>query len=158
MKSRSVVLLILLFSLPVVRAQQGGSKGSITETDKQAVEAWSRATSGHPDPKDVVAGDTQFLLSLTAEQREGARLFKQHCDACHGPEMFRATSFGPALSKEIVEGNEGAVRVWITRGSEHMPAFRYALQPAQIDMIVEFLKKVEKRCQDCRPGDVRRAM
>jgi cytochrome c2 len=150
--------MLLLFSLPLVAgAQQPGSTASLTVTDKQAVEKWSRSTYGQqPDPKNDVAGDTQFLLSLTDTERQGAYLFRQHCNACHGPQMMTFKSYGPRLSKENVIDREDLVRSRIMEGSPNMPAFRYALQPAQVSNIIAYLKKVEKVCKDCKLGDYRR--
>jgi mono/diheme cytochrome c family protein len=42
-----------------------------------------------------------------------------------------------------VAGREELARQTIVDGTERMPAFRHGLTPAQIDMIVAYLKKVE---------------
>lgn len=150
-----VVLLFCSLSL-VIAGQQAGSPASLTEfltvTDRQAIEQWTRSTYGQqPDPKDP-PGDTQFLLSLTATGRQGAFLFKQRCNVCHGAAMDTPTSYAPLLSRKNVEGRDDFVRKLIMDGSALMPAFRHGLQPAQIDSIIEYLKKVERPLQQfCCP-------
>ena len=52
-------------------------------------------------------------------------------------------TWGPLLSKTNVQGREDAVRKQIMDGSARMPAFRYALQPSDINAIVDYLKKLE---------------
>ena len=153
-----IVTLLIVISTLSLRAQQQGSTASLTITDKAAVEKWSQSTYGQQPNSNDVMGDTQLLLSMTPAQRQGAYLFKQHCNACHGPQMASAASFGPRLSKVNVgaAGIEDAVRTQIMQGSDHMPAFRYALQPAQVNMIIEYLKTIPAYCTDCKAGDVRR--
>jgi hypothetical protein len=70
--------------------------------------------------------------------------------------MMTFKSYGPRLSKENVIDREDLVRSRIMEGSPNMPAFRYALQPAQVSNIIAYLKKVEKVCKDCKLGDYRR--
>jgi mono/diheme cytochrome c family protein len=116
------------------------------------IEQWMRAAWG-VDPKTLGYTDTHFLLSLSERERQGAFLFKQRCSLCHysmvasvaGARVGFLTSLsvGPALSKKSVDGREEAVRKKILDGSDRMPAFKYALQPAQVDMIVGYLKKVD---------------
>jgi cytochrome c2 len=152
-----VLLLVVIFTLSL-RAQQQSATASLTITDNAAVEKWSRSTYGQQPNSNDVMGDTQLLLSMTPAQRQGAYLFKQHCNACHGPQMASAASFGPRLSKVNVgaAGMEDAVRTQIMQGSDRMPAFRYALQSPQVNMIIEYLKTVPANCTNCKAGDVRR--
>ena len=42
-----------------------------------------------------------------------------------------------------VAGREDRVRQIIRDGTENMPAFKYGLQPDQVDMIVDYLGTVE---------------
>jgi mono/diheme cytochrome c family protein len=58
--------------------------------------------------------------------------------------MVISKPYGPALNKGMVEGREGSVRYTIKEGEIGlMPGFRYALEPAEIDAIIEYLKTVE---------------
>ena len=76
----------------------------------------------------------------------GAFRFKQRCDVCHGVQMSLApNTWGPILSKRNVIGREDAVRQRILDGSARMPAFKYALQPSDVDAIVDYLKLLEPR-------------
>jgi hypothetical protein len=52
-------------------------------------------------------------------------------------------TWGPILTRKNVEGREDAVRRQIMEGSARMPAFKYALQPPEIDAILQYLKKVD---------------
>lgn len=155
--ARAIVFLVMIVLPLSLRAQQQSSTASLTITERTAVEKWSRSTYGQQPSSNDVMGDTQLLLSMTPAQRQGAYLFKQHCDACHAPQMASAASFGPRLSKvNAAAGMEDVVRAKIMQGSDRMPAFRYALQLSQINMIIEYLKTVPAYCTDCKAGDVRR--
>ena len=41
------------------------------------------------------------------------------------------------------EGRERAARLKISEGSATMPAFKYALRPEEINLIISYLKKVD---------------
>jgi mono/diheme cytochrome c family protein len=56
--------------------------------------------------------------------------------------MNSMDAYGPFLTKQRVEGREAQVRRVIMDGTERMPAFKYGLLPAQIDMIVDYLGTV----------------
>jgi hypothetical protein len=60
-----------------------------------------------------------------------------------GTGLLSSKTLAPALSRKSVEGQEEKVRERILEGSTNMPAFKYGLKPAQIDMIIGYLKKVE---------------
>jgi mono/diheme cytochrome c family protein len=126
-------------------AFQSGTTAPLT--GNPAIDEWIRTTFGQPvDPEtlsDPVWG-TKTLLSLTDSEREGARLFMQRCNVCHGAGMNAVVAYGPLLSRKNVVGREDDVRKIIRDGTPRMPAFRHALQPLQIDMIVDYLKRVDK--------------
>jgi cytochrome c5 len=127
-------------------AQQPESKtlDHLIVLDKQAVEEWGKATQGK-EPLDARTPlETEFLLSLTPTERLGAFRFKQRCTVCHGRQMsLQPNTWGPILTKKNVDGREDIVRRQIAEGSQRMPAFKYALQPEDIDAIVQYLKKVD---------------
>jgi len=52
--------------------------------------------------------------------------------------------YGTALYKDLVNGNEDAIKEMIRSGSGKMPGFKLGLQPSEIDAIVEYLKTVPK--------------
>jgi cytochrome c5 len=117
---------------------------ALTITDRAAVEVWSKATQGQQPLDPNTPAETEFLLSLTPIERVGAFRFKQRCIVCHGRQMSLApNTWGPILTKANVSGREDAVRGRIRDGSARMPAFKYALDPAEIDAIVQYLKKVD---------------
>jgi mono/diheme cytochrome c family protein len=145
-----------MFLIAIVLPSVGVSAQQPASTAVPAVpadiEQWMRAAWG-VDPKTLGYTDTHFLLSLTDSERQGAFLFKQRCNACHysmvaavsgaGTGLLSSKTLAPALSKKNVEGQEEKVRQRIAEGSANMPAFKYGLKPAQIDLIISYLKKVE---------------
>lgn len=147
MKRVGLVPLLLSASLPLfVSAQQAGPTNleSLIITEKQAIDEWSKTTQGQQPLDPSTPLETQFLLSLTPSERMGAFRFKQRCLICHGRTMsLTANTWGPILTKKNVDGREEVVRKQIMEGSPRMPAFKYALQPADVEAIVQYLKKVD---------------
>ena len=139
-----VTLLLLAWVAPsLVVAQQADSQSL---AGNAAIDAWVKTTFGQPvDPEtlDNPVWGTKTLLALTVAQLEGSRLFMQRCNVCHGAAMNSMDAYGPFLTKQRVEGREAHVRQVIMDGTERMPAFKYGLEPAQIDKIVDYLGTVE---------------
>lgn len=82
---------------------------------------------------------------LTDKEMLGRRAFQQRCAVCHTPPMVISKPYGPVLDGGTVEGRESTVRSMIRDGATGlMPGFRYALEPAEVDAIIEYLKIVEK--------------
>jgi mono/diheme cytochrome c family protein len=82
-------------------------------------------------------------VKLSPTQIEGRLLFNQHCGVCHTQPTILSPYYGPALSKELVDGgNNDAVRQFISDGTDRMPGFRLSLTPSQIDAIVQYLTTV----------------
>jgi mono/diheme cytochrome c family protein len=82
--------------------------------------------------------------SLAAAQKLGQRVFEQRCGICHAPARAGFQMYGPALYKDLVNGNEDAIKEMIRSGTAKMPGFRFGLEPSEIDAIVEYLKTVPK--------------
>lgn len=146
MKVRPSLAVALSLASTFAAAQQvpPAAIDSLTITERTAVESWSRATQGQQPLDPKAPAETEFLLSLTPTERVGAFRFKQRCIICHGRQMNLApNTWGPLLSKKSVVGREDLVRVRIRDGSARMPAFKFALDGAEIDAIVEYLKKVD---------------
>jgi hypothetical protein len=112
-----------------------------SRTDRTELERWIDATSGHSKAGSNAMSETRFLASLGESERQGAFLFRQRCYTCHYSALS-PLSYGPTLSRRNVEGREVLTRRTIVDGTDRMPAFRYGLTAAQIDMIVAYLKKV----------------
>jgi mono/diheme cytochrome c family protein len=107
----------------------------------------SNTTSAYASGPDT----TQKLMSLTPSQREGAYLFKQRCNLCHGPtSMSGFKPYGGRLTKDMVEEHEDVVRKVIMDGTPRMPGFRYGLSASQINMVVEYMKTLEKPTTDVK--------
>jgi mono/diheme cytochrome c family protein len=81
--------------------------------------------------------------ALTGAQKLGQRIFQQRCGVCHS-QIGNFPMYGPALHKELVNGNEDAIKEMIRSGTSKMPGFKLGLQPSEIDAIVEYLKTVPK--------------
>jgi mono/diheme cytochrome c family protein len=91
-------------------------------------------------PRMVAA--QQAPSPLAGAVASGHLLFVQSCSVCHLRPSPTAERYGPALSKETVDGREADVRDLIRDGSERMPGFAVDLAPAQIDAIVQYLATV----------------
>jgi cytochrome c5 len=138
------VLLLVACVLPSLAGAQQAGPPSLT--GDSAIDEWVRKTFGQPvDPEtlDNPVWGTKTLLSLTDAQLEGSRLFMQRCNVCHGAAMNSMDSYGPFLTKQRVDGRVDQVRQVILDGTERMPAFKYGLKPAQIDMIIDYLGTVQ---------------
>ena len=138
------MLLLIALVTPLLAGAQPAEPQSLT--GNAAIDVWVRTTFGQavdPATLDNPVWGTRTLLALTETQLEGARLFMQRCNVCHGAAMNSMDAYGPFLTKQRVEGREAQVRRVIMDGTERMPAFKYGLQPAQIDMIVDYLGTVE---------------
>jgi mono/diheme cytochrome c family protein len=84
-------------------------------------------------------------VTLNDAQILGRRVFLQRCAVCHTESTPGARRYGPALYKELVDGNEDSIRDFISNGSKgKMPGFRYGLEPSEINAIVEYLKTVSR--------------
>jgi mono/diheme cytochrome c family protein len=81
---------------------------------------------------------------LNTTQKLGQRIFQQRCGICHAPARPGFQMYGPFLYKDLVNGNEDAIKEMIRTGSTKMPGFKIGLQPSEIDAIVDYLKTVPK--------------
>lgn len=94
-------------------------------------------------PFMALAQESNPPVTLNDQQILGRRVFQQRCAVCHTQPFPGARRYGPALHKVIVTGNEETIHQFIMNGSKgKMPAFKYTLEPKEIDAIVEFLKTV----------------
>jgi mono/diheme cytochrome c family protein len=88
---------------------------------------------------------TNAPAALNETQILGRRVYQQRCAVCHTEPTLGAKRYGPALSKELVDGYEDAIREFIRNGSPNrMPGFKYGLEPSEINAIIEYLKTVPK--------------
>jgi mono/diheme cytochrome c family protein len=96
-------------------------------------------------PLEVSAQRKDSDAALNATQVLGRRVFHQRCALCHTQVSPGAKSYGPPLYKDLTDGNEETIRAFILNGSRgKMPGFKYGLEPAEIDAIVEYLRTVPK--------------
>jgi mono/diheme cytochrome c family protein len=82
--------------------------------------------------------------NLNDTQRQGRMLFEQSCGVCHTKPTLISPLYGPALSKESLDGREDVLRAFIANGTARMPGFKTMYEPAQIDAVVQYLKTVPK--------------
>jgi mono/diheme cytochrome c family protein len=79
--------------------------------------------------------------ALNATQLAGRNLFTQHCVVCHVKTLITAVrTYGPALSKESLGGQDDVLRELISNGTPNMPGFKYSLEPGEVGMIIAYLK------------------
>ena len=95
-------------------------------------------------PAAARAQQTGADKPLTNTQKLGQRVFEQRCGICHAPARPGFQMYGPALYKDLINGNEDAIKEMIRTGTAKMPGFRFGLEPSEIDAIVEYLKTVAK--------------
>jgi mono/diheme cytochrome c family protein len=79
---------------------------------------------------------------LNEQQRLGRQVLAQSCGVCHLPPARNARTYGPALTKGTLGGDDGLVRKVIAEGTPRMPAFKYFLQPTEVDAIIAFIRTV----------------
>ena len=93
--------------------------------------------AGAPTAFARQAGDT-----LNDQQRLGRQILGQACGVCHLPPARGARTYGPVLSKASGGGDDALARKIILEGTPRMPAFKYFLQPSEIDAIIAFMRTV----------------
>lgn len=103
-------------------------------------------------PLAVRAQQSNTEKSPADAQKLGQRVFQQRCAICHAPARPGFQMYGPALYKDLVNGNEDAIKEMIRSGSGKMPGFKLGLQPSEIDAIVEYLKTVPKPPKNTQPA------
>jgi mono/diheme cytochrome c family protein len=84
----------------------------------------------------------QAADNLNEQQRLGRQVLGQSCGVCHLPPSRGARTYGPVLSKTSGGGDDALVRKVILEGTPRMPAFKYFLQPTEIDAIIAFIRTV----------------
>jgi len=89
---------------------------------------------------------------LNDSQKLGQRIFEQRCGICHAPARAGFVMYGTYLNKDLINGNEDAIKEMIRTGTSKMPGFKYGLKPAEIDAIVEYLKTVPKPAKTVEAG------
>ena len=103
-------------------------------------------------PLTARAQQTNPTQTLNETQKLGKRVFQQRCGICHDQARPGFIMYGPSLYKDLVNGSEDAIKEMIRSGSSKMPGFRFGLQPAEIDAIVEYLKTVPKPQRNTGPA------
>ena len=72
------------------------------------------------------AAQSTAAPALDATQLAGRNLFTQHCVVCHVKTLMTAArTYGPALSKSSLGGQEAVMREVISNGTPNMPGFKY---------------------------------
>ena len=79
---------------------------------------------------------------LTDQQRLGRQMLAQSCGVCHLPPARNARTYGPPLHKGTGGGDDAVMRRVVVEGTTRMPAFKYFLQPADIDAIVAYVRTI----------------
>ena len=88
---------------------------------------------------------------LSEKERLGWRLYEQSCSICHTKPNLVLGQFGPALSRESLNGRIELVREVIANGTPRMPGFKHHFDSTQIAAIVAYLKTVPEPPQAGAP-------
>jgi mono/diheme cytochrome c family protein len=132
-------LMVLLAKLMVATALWAGGASLVSAQQRESA----------PPPKLPVQHPSE--TKLNEQQLRGAGLFIQRCALCHLAKTFGqggnkyccVASLGPNLGglyKDLTPTQEKAMRQFILNGG---PAWKYALEPKEIDDIVAYLKTLE---------------
>lgn len=90
-------------------------------------------------------------VKQSESEENGKKLFFQRCSLCHLGMPTKYRTYGPILSRDIVEAlGDEVVRERIMEGSARMPGFKYTLTVNEVDGIIAYLKTV-------KAGDVAKA-
>ena len=87
---------------------------------------------------------------LTDQQRRGRMVMSQSCGVCHLSPARNARTYGPSLSKGTSGGDDAKMRQSILEGTPRMPAFKYFLQPPDVDAIIAYVRTLPVPA--ARPG------
>ena len=79
---------------------------------------------------------------LSDQQILGMRLFNQSCRVCHTKPQLSSPLYGPALSRQSLNGDVSVMREVISNGTPRMPGFKYTFNDTQIAAIASYLKTV----------------
>jgi mono/diheme cytochrome c family protein len=91
------------------------------------------APAAYAQPAGGELNETQLL---------GRQVFAQSCGVCHLQPAMGVKTYAPTLNKASAAANDDVMRAFIVNGSDHMPAFKYYLKPAEIDAIVAYVRTV----------------
>ena len=95
-----------------------------------------------PQVVSVSAQPAATQVSLNDKEFTGMRLFNQSCRVCHTKPQLSSPLYGPALSRQSLNGQDDVMREVISNGTPRMPGFKHHFQPQQIDAIVAYLKSI----------------
>ncbi len=84
----------------------------------------------------------QAADGITDHQKRGRQMLAQSCGVCHLPPARNAKTYGPLLHKGSSGGDDKVMRQVILEGTPRMPAFKYFLQPADVDAIISYVRTV----------------
>ncbi len=85
---------------------------------------------------------------LTEQQFKGQGLFLERCSLCHQARVLKSGSpptVGPSLKtvfKNTSPDEEKDLRTFIMNGTPHMPGFKAALSPKEMDDLIAYLKVI----------------
>ena len=85
----------------------------------------------------------------TADDAAGKSIFTSKCAICHGPKGDGNSPIGKTLnvpdfhSAQAQKMTEAEVKAIITNGKNKMPAFKDTLTDAQIDQVIDYVRRLE---------------
>ena len=93
-------------------------------------------------PLGASAQPAATQASLNAKELLGMRLFNQSCRLCHTKPQLSSPLYGPALSRQSLNGDVSVMREVISNGTPRMPGFKHNFDASQIDAIAAYLKTI----------------
>jgi len=93
-------------------------------------------------PGAVSAQPAATPAPLDAKELRGMQLFNQSCRVCHTKPQLSSPLYGPALSRQSLNGDLSVMREVISNGTPRMPGFKHHFDASQIDAIAAYLKTI----------------
>ncbi len=93
-------------------------------------------------PLSASAQPAATQASLNTKELLGMRLFNQSCRLCHTKPQLSSPLYGPALSRQSLNGDVAVMREVISNGTPRMPGFKHHFDTSQIDAIAAYLKTI----------------
>lgn len=102
----------------------------------------------------TIGVSSRFQLTVKGEaagfvQRDGATIYSQNCVRCHGADGRARTAKGRAVgatdltSSDWLPDTARDTRI-VTKGKESMPSFKAKLKPAEIEAVVNYIRRFKQ--------------
>lgn len=99
---------------------------------------------GAPKPSSA-----EPAAQTTDQPKSGATIYSQNCARCHGVDGRAQTAKGKAVGAADLTSDDWQpdtardIRL-VTRGKEDMPSFKAKLKPAEIEAVVNYIRRFKR--------------